>query len=434
MNVCIFGLGYVGCVSLGCLAQNGFSVIGVDVATAKVDLINRGLATIIEKDIDQIIKQQHEKGRISATEDYLEAVGQSDVTIICVGTPSTEEGNLNLGYIYGSARQIGEAIASKRDFHTIVIRSTVMPGTNRSVAKIIEEQSGKKVNRDFAVVSNPEFLREGSAVQDYYNPPLTVIGTESDEGYAVVASLYEKVSSPIERVEVRVAEIIKYVNNSYHALKVTFANEIGNISKRLGIDSHEVMRIFCMDKQLNISTYYFKPGFAYGGSCLPKDLKALKTLSEELGLESPVLQSIELSNQSHIQTAYELIRSKEHKRIGILGVAFKDGTDDLRYSPILKVIEKLAKDGLSLKAYDKYVNEALLIGANKDFINEHLPYLSEIMTDSEKSLIDWSDLIVINKKEVEYGSLPQAYPEKQFVDLVRVTESGTHKNYEGIVW
>lgn len=434
MVISIFGLGYVGCVSAGCLAQNGFKVIGVDVNETKVDLINRGIATIIEKDIDRIVKEQHVAGNLTASSDYLKAVEQSEVSIICVGTPSTEQGSLNLSYIYETARQIGKGIAQKTTFHTILIRSTVLPGTNAEVGRIVAESSGKTRNEGFAIVSNPEFLREGTAVEDYYNPPLTVIGTDSDLAYDVVASLYEKVSGPIERVDIKVAEIIKYVNNSYHALKVSFGNEVGNICKKLAIDSHEVMRIFCMDKQLNISTYYFKPGFAYGGSCLPKDLMALKTLGTDMGLDNPVLQSIEDSNQSHIDTAYRLISNKSAVKIGILGVAFKDGTDDLRYSPILKVIECLIQDGKNVRIYDKYVNEALLIGSNKAFIQENLPYLTEMMVDTENDLIEWAELLVFNKKEASYHLLPEKYPQKEFFDLVRVSPLITESNYEGISW
>ena len=281
MRISIFGLGYVGCVSLGCLAKNGHNIIGVDVNDIKVDLINNGKPTIIERDIDLIIEQQFKNKKIKATKDYKSAIKNTDISIICVGTPSTPEGHLNLEHIYKTAEQIGEAIKEKENFHIAVIRSTVLPGTNIKVGEIIEKTSGKQRNKGFAVVSNPEFLREGSAVEDYYNPPVTVLGSDNKKALNVLSKIYAKVNGPIEIVDIKVAEIIKYVNNSYHALKITFANEVGNICKRIGIDSHEVMRLFCMDKQLNISSYYFKPGFAYGGSCLPKDLKALQTLAHD---------------------------------------------------------------------------------------------------------------------------------------------------------
>ena len=298
MNISIFGLGYVGCVSLGCLAQNGHHVIGVDVNELKVNLINEGKATIIEKDIDTIIKEQRENNNISATLDHKSAVLNSDVTIICVGTPSTNNGHLNLDYINQTAKQIGEALKEKNLFHVIVIRSTVLPGTNKKAGEIISEVSGKKRNIDFAIVSNPEFLREGSAVEDYYNPAITVLGSDCDRAIKIVESVYDDIKAPIIKTDIEVAEIIKYVNNTFHALKICFANEIGNICKKMNIDSHKVMNIFCKDTHLNISPYYFKPGFAYGGSCLPKDLKALKTISHDNYLTSPIIESIHSSNEN----------------------------------------------------------------------------------------------------------------------------------------
>ena len=308
MNISFFGLGYVGCVGMGCLAQNGHKVIGIDISSEKIKKINEGMPTIVEAGIDEIIREQHLQGRIRATHDYMEAVRESDISFVCVGTPSTNNGHLNLNYIYQTAEEIGEALKEKNGFHIIVIRSTVFPGTNKAVGKIIEDMSGKTRNVHFAVVSNPEFLREGTAVNDYMNPPLTVIGTDCEKARDIMTELYAPMGAPIETVSIEVAEMIKYVNNSYHALKVTFANEIGRVCKAYGIDSHEVMRIFCMDKQLNISPYYFKPGFAYGGSCLPKDLKALKTMAHDLYVETPVLNAIESSNQHHMENAIEWIK------------------------------------------------------------------------------------------------------------------------------
>lgn len=435
MRISIFGLGYVGCVSLGCLAQNGFDVIGVDISQTKVDLINRGQPTIIEKDIDRIIKEQSQNGKIRATQDYKKAVLESDVSIICVGTPSTDKGDLNLDYIHQTAVQIGEALTKKNDhFHIVVIRSTVIPGTNQKVGELIEKSSGLRGNKDFAVVSNPEFLREGSAVKDYYNPPFTLIGTDNEAAVAVMREIYSKVKGEFVQTDIKSAEIIKYVNNSYHALKVTFANEVGNICKKLGIDSHEVMRLFCMDRQLNISPYYFKPGFAYGGSCLPKDLRALKTLALENGLSSPVLESIESSNQEHVRAVCDMIIAKGKTKIGILGVAFKEGTDDLRYSPILKVIEELIRSGAGIRAHDPYVNKALLIGSNKQFIQESIPYLSEILAGAESDVLDWAEVVVINRKSAAYNEMVASHPDIKFVDLVRAVGNIRLPNYEGICW
>jgi len=298
MKISIFGLGYVGCVSLGCLAKNGHHVIGVDTNQAKVDQINSGRATIIEKDVDKIIAEQRMAGRISATTDNMLAVKGSDISIIAVGTPSTDKGHLNLQYIFKVAENIGEALKHKNTFHIIAIRSTIMPGTCDKFAEIVEYNSGKKRNEDFALVDNPEFLREGTAVKDYYNPPLTLIGSDNVKAAEKVAELYRQLPAEIIITDLKIAEIMKYINNTYHALKISFSNEIGNICSELGIDSHEVMDIFCKDKQLNISPYYFKPGFAYGGSCLPKDLKGLQTLAHDLYIDVPVIDGISKTSDS----------------------------------------------------------------------------------------------------------------------------------------
>lgn len=433
-KISIFGLGYVGCVSLGCLAQNGHKVIGVDVVQHKVDLINKGKPTIIEKDIDTIIEEQHKAGRISATTDNIQAVKDTDVSIICVGTPSTGNGHLNLDYIYNTARGIGEALKEKEGFHVIAIRSTVLMGTNQKVGQLIEETSGKKRNEAFAVVSNPEFLREGSAVKDYYNPPVTVIGSENEKALEIMAGIYSKVDAPIEKTDIKVAEIIKYVNNSFHALKITFANEVGNICKKLGIDSHKVMDLFCKDTHLNISPYYFKPGFAYGGSCLPKDLKALNTIAHDAYLNSPVLDAIERSNQNQKRTAIEMITSKGKKKVGILGLSFKKGTDDLRYSPIVEVTESLLGKGYEICIFDEKVNLSNITGTNKHYIDTRIPHLSRLLKSSLKDVVESSELLVISQNDERFEKLIDQYPDKQFIDLVRVVDESRNHNYEGIGW
>ena len=433
MNISIFGLGYVGCVSLGCLARNGHNVIGVDIQEMKVNLINSGKPTIIEKEIDEIIEEQYKKGKICATLDYKEAVNNSEISILCVGTPSTINGHLNLDHIFETARQIGEALASKKEFHTVVIRSTVLPGTNENVAGIIEEVSGKKKNRDFAVISNPEFLREGSAVEDYYNPSVTVLGGENEYALDVITKMYEGIDAPIVRVDVKVAEIIKYINNSFHALKVSFANEVGNICKKLDIDSHEVMKLFCMDDKLNLSSYYLKPGFAYGGSCLPKDLKALKTLAHDHYIDSQVINSIAESNENQKYVAMGLIENSGKRKIGVLGLSFKPGTDDLRFSPIVEVIERLIGKGYDVKVYDKNVNLSRLVGKNKSYIEEKLPHLSSILSTSLQDVTSWAEVIVISNKEKEFQDIcPQN--NQKIIDLVRIDSLKSSANYEGICW
>ena len=433
MKISIFGLGYVGCVSLGCLANNGHNLVGVDVSDIKVDLMNKGKPTIIEKDIDVIIKESFNEGRIRATSNYKDAVKSTDVSIICVGTPSSKEGHLDLSYIFNTAAQIAEVIKEKESFHTIAIRSTVLPGTNEKYGKIIERISGKKRNIDFAIVSNPEFLREGSAVEDYYNPPVTILGSDSERGLDIMELIYKDINGPIERVEIKIAEIIKYVNNSFHALKITFANEVGNICKKLGVDSYEVMRIFGMDKQLNISTYYFKPGFAYGGSCLPKDLKALQTLSHDLYLDTPVINSIEKSNSIQKELALKLIESKDKNKILVLGISFKSGTDDLRYSPIVDVVQNLLGKGYNIKLIDKNVHISKIMGQNKSYIMEKLPHIAKLLTTNIQASIDWADIIILANKEKEFSGLNFA-KEKIVIDLTRFEEYMGHPNYFGLNW
>ncbi|HNL83312.1 MAG TPA: nucleotide sugar dehydrogenase, partial [Chitinophagaceae bacterium] len=435
MEISIFGLGYVGCVSLGCLAKNGHQVIGVDVHQQKVDLINKGLPTIVEKDIDTIIAEEFKNGKIRATNDANDAVANSEISIICVGTPSSKRGNLNLDFIYKVAEQIGQALKNKNSFHSVVIRSTVLPGTNEKVGEIIAEFSGKKRNKDFSIVSNPEFLREGTAVKDYYHPSITVLGGDSEIALEKVAALYKELPAPIEIVDIRVAEIIKYVNNSFHAVKVTFANEVGNISKSLGIDSHKVMELFCKDTHLNISPTYFKPGFAYGGSCLPKDLSGMVTLGKDNFINIPMLSHIDASNENQKKIAYDLIAAQKFKKIAFLGLAFKEGTDDLRYSPSVDLAEKLLGKGYSLKIYDKNVHISKLIGSNKSYIDEVLPHLSILITDNLGEAIEHADIVVLNHRNLDLENYLDALSKKKAViDLVRVKTTEQLPNYIGLNW
>ena len=433
MNISIFGLGYVGCVGIGCLSSQGHKMVGVDVSELKVNLINEGKPTIVEKDIDELIAQGHENCLIRATHDYVDAVANTEISFICVGTPSAENGHLNLSYIYQTAKEIGEGIKNKNDFHIVVIRSTVFPGTNAKISEIIENESGKKRNIDFAVVSNPEFLREGTAVADYQNPPLTVLGSSCPAAIEKMKALYAVTGTPIEVVDIEVAEMIKYVNNSYHALKVVFANEVGNICKKLGVDSHEVMRIFCMDKQLNISPYYFKPGFAYGGSCLPKDLRGLKTLAHDLYLETPVLNAIEPSNNLHIQQVINYLNKVGKRKIGVLGLSFKAGTDDMRNSPIVNVIESMSGSGYEVKIYDKNVSISRLVGKNKSVIAEKLPHLDSMLRDRLSDVLDWAEVIVIANKDENFKDI-RIKDNQLLVDLVRIKELEGQNNYNGLCW
>lgn len=433
MKISIFGLGYVGCVGIGCLASQGHKMIGVDVSDVKVNLINSGKPTIVEKDIEELIAKGYAEGRISATKNYKEAVKNSDISFICVGTPSADNGHLNLNYIYQTAKEIGEALKEKKEFHIVVIRSTVFPGTNSKISEIIENESGKYRNKDFAVVSNPEFLREGTAVKDYLNPPLTVLGSSNDNAISVMKELYAPMNAPIEVVSIEVAEMIKYVNNSYHALKVVFANEVGNICKQLGVDSHEVMRIFCMDKQLNISPYYFKPGFAYGGSCLPKDLRGLKTLAHDLYLETPVLNAIEPSNNIHIEQVIKRLQKTGKHKFGVLGLSFKAGTDDMRNSPIVNVIESLHGQGYEIKIYDKNVSISRLIGKNKSVIAEKLPHLDVLLQDNLQDVVDWAEVLIISNKEDDFKTI-KTRDNQEIFDLARIKELEDREGYNGLCW
>ncbi|MCJ7646138.1 nucleotide sugar dehydrogenase, partial [bacterium] len=276
MRISVFGLGYVGCVSAACLARDGHKVMGVDINQNKVDIINSGRSPVVEKDIDEIIKEVVKSQKLIATTDVKEAVGNSEISMICVGTPSNDNGSLDLKYVKRVCVEIGTGLREKDEYHVVVVRSTMLPSSvEEELIPILEKTSGKKAGVDFGVCMNPEFMREGSSVYDFYHPPMTVIGELDKRSGGIVEEIYANIDAPVVRTAIRVAEMIKYVSNAFHGLKVCFANEIGNICKKLGIDSHEVMEIFCMDKKLSLSPYYLKPGFAFGGSCLPKDLRAL---------------------------------------------------------------------------------------------------------------------------------------------------------------
>jgi len=433
-KISVFGLGYVGCVSLGCLAKMGNKVVGIDINDHKINLINQGKPSIIEKEIGSIIYEEWNNRKLYATNDFHKAVGETDISLICVGTPAKNDGNLNLNFIFNTAKQIGQVLREKNTFHVIVIRSTVLPGTNKKYGEIIERNSKKKRNKDFAIVTNPEFMREGSAVHDFYNPPLTLLACDNEKAIKIMRELYEGINAPIEITDINVAEIIKYVNNSFHALKVSFANEVGNICKKLSIDSHKVMDIFCKDKYLNISSYYFRPGFAYGGSCLTKDLKGLKTLSHQLSLDAPILDAIERSNDNQKKLAFKMIIEKEKMNIGVLGLSFKIGTDDLRYSPMVEITEKLLKRGCSVLIYDENISLSKLLGVNKRYIEKHIPYMSELITDDFDYVIQNSDLLVISHNDSKYLNLHYKYPDKIIIDLVKINSENVTDNYDGICW
>jgi GDP-mannose 6-dehydrogenase len=437
LKISIFGLGYVGTVSAGCLAQQGHEVTGVDPIGAKVDLINAGQTPIIEAEIGEIIAAAAKSGRLRATGDTTRAICETELSFVCVGTPSQINGNLDLTYIRRVCEQIGQAIKTKSGRHAVVIRSTILPGTIRSVViPVLEEYSGKKAGVDFGVCNNPEFLREGSAVKDFNFPPKTVIGELDRASGDMVASLYKKLDAPLIRTEIEIAETIKYIDNCWHALKIGFANEIGNLCKALSVDAHKAMEIFCLDHKLNISTAYLMPGFAFGGSCLPKDLRALSYTAKQHDLDLPILSSILPSNELQVSRGLRLITEKGHKQVGILGFSFKAGTDDLRESPMIEIIERLSGKGYDLRIYDRNVQVARLVGANRDFILNHIPHISKLMVDSIDAVLDHAGTIVVGNKDPEFATVPGRLRNGQFlVDFVRFTDSRSQDGkYEGICW
>ena len=436
MNISIFGLGYVGAVSAGCLATDGHTVVGVDPNQTKVDLINRGVTPIIERDIGEMIATCAANGRLRATTSVRDAVIATDLSLICVGTPSQLNGNLDLSYVRRVCEEIGAALATKSSFHVVVARSTMLPGSMRNIViPTLEQASGKKAGVDFGVCNNPEFLREGTAVYDYHHPPKTVIGETDARAGQMLVDLYAKMDAPMIRTDVETAEMVKYADNSWHAVKVAFANEIGNLSKAVGIDGHKVMQIFCQDTKLNLSAYYMKPGFAFGGSCLPKDVRALTYKARSLDVDTPLLNAVLPSNQRQIERAIDMVLAKGKRKVGVLGFAFKAGTDDLRESPMVDVIEALIGKGYELRLYDKNVNLAALTGANRDFILNHIPHISRLMVESIDEVLEFAETLVIGNGAPEFrAALGSLRPEQVVVDYVRVSDATSHAAYDGICW
>jgi GDP-mannose 6-dehydrogenase len=437
LKVSVFGLGYVGAVSAGCLANDGHEVLGVDPFPTKVNLINSGQSPIIEADIGEIIAANAKSGRLRATDDQARAIRETQLSFVCVGTPSQSNGNLDLSYIRRVCEQIGQALKTKSTRHTIVIRSTIVPGTmHKIVIPVLEEFSGKKAGADFGVCHNPEFLREGSAVKDFNSPPKTVIGELDKASGDILVELYKKLDAPLIRTDLETAEMVKYVDNSWHALKIGFANEIGNLCKAFSIDAHAVMKIFIQDKKLNISPAYLLPGFAFGGSCLPKDLRALSYQAKIHDLELPIMTSILPSNEMQVNRGLQLIMEKGHKKIGILGFSFKAGTDDLRESPVIEVIERLLGKGYDLRIYDKNVNIASLVGANRDFILNRIPHISNLMVNDIDAVLSHAQTVVIGNNDPDFKTVPDRLRDGQLlVDFVRITSRRSEKGkYDGICW
>jgi GDP-mannose 6-dehydrogenase len=437
MEISVFGLGYVGTVCMGCFVSQKHSVIGVDVNQGKVDELNAGIAPIVEPKLPELIAEGHKAGLLRATTSAAEAIKASSISLVCVGTPSQANGNLDLKYMKRVCEEIGDALRDKKTPHLVVLRSTMLPGTTEDVlVPILEKHSGKRVGQGLDVCYNPEFLREGSSVYDFYNPPKIVVGESSQGVGDQLMELYAGIDAPVIRTKVRVAEMVKYCDNVFHALKVSFANEIGNICKRMGLDGHEVMAVFCEDRKLNLSPAYLKPGFAFGGSCLPKDLRALTYQSKALDLDSPVLNSIISSNAAQVRVGIRMITELGKKRIGFLGMAFKPDTDDMRESPLVEVIETLLGKGYQVQIYDRNVSTSRLIGANRRFIDEHIPHLSSLLVEDTDALIANADVIVVGYQSPEFlAALKQLRPEQTVVDLARLAKTvETPAHYEGICW
>jgi len=436
MKISIMGLGYVGAVSAGCLAQEGHEVIGVDPQQAKVDLINAGRTPIIEKDIGEMIERAVAEGRLRATADVQDAVRHTDLSLICVGTPSLGNGHIDLKYVRRVCEQIGEALKDHPG-HVVVVRSTMLPGTMRNVViPALETASGLKAGEDFGVCLNPEFLREGTAVHDYFHPPKTVIGELDRASGDVVAKIYGHLPGPVIRTDYETAEMVKYADNTWHALKVAFANEIGNVCKALQLDSHKLMEIFCQDTKLNLSPYYLKPGFAFGGSCLPKDVRALSYKAKLLDVKVPIIDAILPSNDEQIERGIRAVMEKGEKKVGVLGFSFKAGTDDLRESPMVELVERLIGKGYDLRIYDSNVRMAAIHGANREYILNHIPHISKLMVASIDEVIAHARTIVIGNGSPEFKEVPRRLEEgQQVVDLVRIADTKSVEGvYDGICW
>jgi GDP-mannose 6-dehydrogenase len=438
VRVSVFGLGYVGCVSAASFAGDGHEVVGVDVNADKVASINAGCSPIVEPGLDDLLGECASQGRLRATTDTNDAINSTDVSLLCVGTPSRKNGSLDLQYLERVSEAVGAAIRGKRDYHVVVVRSTVLPGTTHSVViPALERTSGKTYGDGFGVSVNPEFLREGTALKDFRKPPLTLVGHNHAADASGTIALYQSIDAPLVSTSIRVAEMMKYTSNTWHALKVVFANEIGNLCKKLEVDSHEVMDIFCRDEKLNLSPYYLKPGFAFGGSCLPKDVRALQYRAKEMDVELPLISQILPSNKAQIDQALEQVLETGKKQVGLLGFSFKAGTDDLRESPIVILAEALLGKGVSLKIYDKNVSLARLVGANKDYINKQIPHLSSLLCNTIDEVVQGSEVIVVGNQAPEFTqAVMDCRPDQIVIDLVRLPLYGSlvKADYRGICW
>lgn len=433
MKVSIFGLGYVGAVSAACFARDGIDVIGVDVNADKVKMVGSGQAPIMEFGLSELLQEAVQSGRLTATSSAREAVQKSDLSVVSVGTPSHPDGSINLAYVYNVCEEIGMAIAAKGSSHTVVLRSTVVPGTTARCRRILQEHSG---DCEVHLAFNPEFLREGTAIRDYEAPPYTMIGTEDAVAETMVRELYAAVDAPVIVVRPPEAELIKSTSNAWHATKIAFANEIGRLAKGHSVDGRVVMDLVTQDTKLNISAAYMKPGFAYGGSCLPKDVRALIAVARMAGIELPLLESLDRTNRKHIEHAVQLIRDTGKKKVGLLGLAFKEGTDDLRESPAVALIDTLHADGCEVWVLDPAVQQASLIGANRQYVEEHLPDLSALLVEDAKAILEHAEVLVVTYSSASFRKILESAPANvAVVDLAGLIEASREGcSYVGIGW
>ncbi|MBV2127698.1 nucleotide sugar dehydrogenase [Arsukibacterium indicum] len=438
MNISIFGLGYVGAVSLACLARDGHNVIGVDIDPVKLDLIKSGQSPVIEEGMPELMANMAASGRVSVSQDVQHAIDNSEVSFICVGTPSQANGSQDQTAVLRLAEQLGKALAVKTQRHTIVFRSTLLPGTvEGSLKSLLEQHSGKQDGVDFDICFQPEFLREGSSIKDYDNPPFTIVGANNEAAHQQMQRLFGHLPGQYHRTDVKTAETVKYFCNIFHALKITFANEVARLCEGLTVDPFKVMDLVCADKQLNISAAYLKPGFAFGGSCLPKDLRAMQYVAKQADIEIPMLSNVLSSNQVHLQQAYKKILSLGSRDIGMIGLSFKSGTDDLRESPLVDLAEHLIGKGMHLSIFDPEVNLSRLLGANKRFIEESIPHIGELMTSDIDQLLANNKVIVLglNDKHIVEQVLAGLTPEHILVDLVHLKQiTDVRSRYIGLCW
>ncbi|QBF26450.1 UDP-glucose/GDP-mannose dehydrogenase family protein [Pseudomonas tructae] len=435
MNISIFGLGYVGAVCAGCLSARGHQVLGVDISQAKIDMINQGKSPIVEPGLEQLLLDGVRHGRLRGTTDVQAAVLATEMSLLCVGTPSKKNGDLDLVYMEAVCREIGTALRDKASRHTVVVRSTVLPGTVKNVVvPILEKYSGKRAGIDFGVAVNPEFLRESTAIQDYDFPAMTVIGELDTHSGDLLQSLYKGLDAPVIRKSIEVAEMIKYTCNVWHATKVSFANEIGNIAKASGVDGREVMDVVCQDYKLNLSRYYLRPGFAFGGSCLPKDVRALTYRAGQLDVEHPLLASIMASNRNQVKNAFDLIARQDKRRIGLLGLSFKAGSDDLRESPLVELAEMLIGKGFDLTIYDANVEYARVFGANREYIESKIPHVSSLLCNDLQQVIREAEVVVLGNNDDRFAQALEASADKQIIDLVGFMAHASDARQEGICW